>query len=630
MICVALWILTFAAAPAKAAEPAVKTTNSVAAIIQRHLAAAGGKVALANIESQLSTLSVQEGGQSFTAEIHFEAGDKLLLKVVTADGLEIRQGHDGRGHYWRQDPRGIRQFTEAKDLLDFRELSLCLSATALLELKQHFPNVEPGAEEKVAALDGQMIDAQMAQGSVKLWFDRKTGLLSKVGDSVLDQYRAEGGILVPHLIRKGNGDVLEVKTVTFNAAMADAQFAQPPGATVPNESGAADIGYATLLNPGATLGITRRPAPAHFGRGARSSVPVYQPHSQKPFQVDLRGVDVSAAILNGRLSDLLHADFDSKTVWPTELPKGFSPAKIMEAGKNPGLGVKQLHQKGVSGKGVGLAIIDQTLLVGHVEYRDQLRSYEELHAPARAQAQMHGPAVASIAVGKNVGVAPGADLYYVAETHGTFSQGKLDWDFTWLARSIDRILALNAALPNERKIRVISISVGWSSGQKGCAETDAAVQRAKDAGVFVISTAIERTHHLAFHGLGRDPRQDPEQPTSYDLGSWWADSFLQGQRRFAPGERLLVPMDARATASPTGDHDYVFYASGGWSWSVPYLAGLYALACQVQPDITPELFWATALKTGRTIPRERDGASYQLGSIVDPVALIEALQKPSS
>ena len=44
-------------------------------------------------------------------------------------------------------------------------------------------------------------------------------------------------------------------------------------------------------------------------------------------------------------------------------------------------------------------------------------------------------------------------------------------------------------------------------------------------------------------------------------------------------------MDSRCTASPTGINDYVYYREGGMSWTVPYLAGLYALACQVNPDI---------------------------------------------
>jgi len=60
-------------------------------------------------------------------------------------------------------------------------------------------------------------------------------------------------------------------------------------------------------------------------------------------------------------------------------------------------------------------------------------------------------------------------------------------------------------------------------------------------------------------------------------------------------------MDSRTTASFTGISEYVFYREGGWSWSIPYIAGLYALAAQVDPEIPPERFWSLAMETGRTI-----------------------------
>ncbi|MGH7972581.1 MAG: S8 family serine peptidase, partial [Limisphaerales bacterium] len=439
---------------------------------------------------------------------------------------------------------------------------------------------------------------------------------------------AEDGIKIPHLVRKSESSVMKLKAVKFNVPLADSLFAKPAG-TAPAIGPDGGPAMATSLNPGSQPGIVRRPPPAVFEKEPLSVLPKYNPSSPNPFQVDLRGADLTKLDVGSRSSDLFHADFDSKTRWPGSLPQGFAPHEIMESGKNPGLRLGELHRRGITGKGVGLAIIDQTLLVDHTEYKDRLRSYEEIHSPADASAQMHGPAVASIAVGKTCGVAPEADLYYIAEIHGTVDHGKFNWDFTWLAQSIDRILELNRALPKDHKIRVISISVGWSGDQKGSVEADAAVQRAKEAGVFVISTALERTHHLRFHGLGRDSTRNPDDYGSYGLGSWWAEMFKNGQQRFGPGERLLVPMDSRTTASPTGSSDYVFYSNGGWSWCVPYIAGLYALACQVNPDITPDEFWSAALKTGRTTTIDGGGKPVELGTIVDPVALMDALRRGS-
>jgi hypothetical protein len=387
--------------------------------------------------------------------------------------------------------------------------------------------------------------------------------------------------------------------------------------------------YRTILSPEGSLAIVRNPPAANF---RLYKLPSYDPTSQNGFQVDLRGGDVSNVDLQGRLTDLMHANFDDRTIWPANLPDGFDPQEMMNLGRNPGLRVRELHQRGIVGKGVGIGIIDQGLLVDHVEYRDRLRLYEEIHCQDNA-ASMHGAAVSSIAVGKTVGVAPEADLYFIAETHGTWSPGSpFKWDFHWLAKSIDRLLEINRTLPPDRKIRVISISVGWDPQRKGFEEANRAVERAKKENVFVISTSLERTHKLAFHGLGRDPLKDPDHVQSYGPGSWWREQFFKGtggwsydRLRNAERPRLMVPMDSRCIASPCGPEQYVFYANGGWSWSVPYLAGLYALACEVNPTVTPEEFWSIGLETGKTITIERDGKTYVFGKIVDPVALIDVL-----
>ena len=74
----------------------------------------------------------------------------------------------------------------------------------------------------------------------------------------------------------------------------------------------------------------------------------------------------------------MYASFDSQTQWPAanKIPAGFDWRKIMELNKDPGLEVRALHEQGITGKGVSIAIIDQTLLVDHIEYKDRLRLYE--------------------------------------------------------------------------------------------------------------------------------------------------------------------------------------------------------------------------------------------------------------
>jgi hypothetical protein len=87
----------------------------------------------------------------------------------------------------------------------------------------------------------------------------------------------------------------------------------------------------------------------------------------------------------------------------------------------------------------------------------------------------------------------------------------------------------------------------------------------------------------------------------------------------------MTPMDARCTASPTGPHDYVFYPGGGMSWTAPYQAGLYALACQVKPAVTPGEFLETAYRTGDPFKLTGSEAPDIPARVVNPVRLIEAL-----
>jgi hypothetical protein len=153
--------------------------------------------------------------------------------------------------------------------------------------------------------------------------------------------------------------------------------------------------------------------------------------------------------------------------------------------------------------------------------------------------------------------------------------------------------------------------------------------------VFVVSMGLDLDYpgHPSFlMGLGRDPDADPDVVKSLELGRWeQADlsqpgsRFAQNLRRRATRGALMTPMDARCTASPTGPHDYVFYRSGGMSWTAPYLAGLYALACQVKPAVTPGEFLETAYRTGDPFKLTGSEAPDIPARVVNPVRLIEAL-----
>ena len=346
------------------------------------------------------------------------------------------------------------------------------------------------------------------------------------------------------------------------------------------------------------------------------------PETDENMGLDLRGGDASALDFTEETELLSRVTFDSSTVWPEKLPKPFSPDDIMENGKNPGLGIRALHEKGIIGEGISIAIIDQALNPEHPEYADNLMSYELLHCSDQA-AQMHGSAVTSLAVGKTCGVAPGAKVYYIASTFGSHRIGGMKMDLNYMADSIDRVLEINELLPESQKIRVISISRGFSS-EKGADEVRKAIERAKEEGVFVITTSTEANYGFVLAGLGKEQTTDPDDVSVYGPGHFWSEAFYSGSTQNASSV-LLVPMDARTYASWYDPEGYEFASSGGLSWSVPWLAGMYALCLQVDRELTPEEFIRTAFDTGTVQTVEYDKREYKLGTIIDPAALVNAL-----
>jgi len=292
--------------------------------------------------------------------------------------------------------------------------------------------------------------------------------------------------------------------------------------------------------------------------------------------------------------------FDSQTVWPgsDKLPDGFNPVRLLEEGKNPGLGIRKLQEQGIDGRGVGIAIIDQPLLKNHIEYADKIVHYETKGLIAGfAPPQMHGPPVSSIAVGKTCGVAPGAALFYFAvSTWKPDNQPYCD--------IINEIIQLNQSSNVSEKIRVVSISMGMFSHWDDFDRWKEILAKAEKQGILVVTCDPA---FLEYGTLARIPGKDPDNSLSYRRG-----------RYSSADDILFIPTGNRTIASYHGPDVYTFDRTGGMSWAAPYLAGLAALAYQVNSEIEPktivELWLQTAVRT-------------DAGPVVNPTGFIEAVRK---
>ena len=367
--------------------------------------------------------------------------------------------------------------------------------------------------------------------------------------------------------------------------------------------------------------------------------------------------------------------FNSKTEFPSvdKMPQGFNPQQILENGKAPGLSIGDLHATGITGKDITVAIIDQPLNTEHSEIKDNIIHYESNGYPEYLEAQFHGTAVSSLLAGKTVGVAPDAKIVYFAANATKIKRTRADEnfqkvlrqyfpkdmdfdktikdilnnrhqideefshkinqiianlppdikeqafsvkteiDFTHRANALRKILFMNARLPQDKKISAVSISWGMLGTDP---ESTKIIKQLIDSGVMVLTTDAERFYgdKANFITIDRKMNSNPDDIQSYEAGFWKKnkDNFHK---------HLLVPAGGRTIAGNQSNDDYIYCgADSGMSWSTPYLVGVYALAKQVAPNLTPHHFFEVAQQTA--ISNGKTGNN----KIVQPQRIIQHLQ----
>lgn len=385
---------------------------------------------------------------------------------------------------------------------------------------------------------------------------------------------------------------------------------------------------------------------------------------------DASEVDLSNA---GDMLPYIH--FNSKTKFPStdKMPDGFNPQQVLENGKAPGLNIADLHTMGITGKGIIVAIIDQPLNTEHIEIKDNIIHYESAGYPEHIEAQFHGTAVSSLLAGKTVGVAPDAKIVYFAapgtktkmaiadenfqkvlrqhfpkninfeETIKDILDGrhqtdeefrhkinqiiailppdikeqalsvKTEIDFTHRANALRKILFMNSRLPQNKKISAVSISWGLLGTDP---ESTKLIKQLIESGVMVLTTDSSRFYgdKAAFTTIDRNMKSDPDDIKSYDAGFWKANKDNLH-------ERLLAPAGGRTIAGFLDYDDYIYCgANSGMSWATPYLVGVYALAKQIAPNLTPHRFFEVAQQTAVSNGKTGDN------KIIQPQKIIQYLQ----
>ena len=326
--------------------------------------------------------------------------------------------------------------------------------------------------------------------------------------------------------------------------------------------------------------------------------------------LDLSYMDLSAYELSKM--DVSFVTYSDLTVWPkdvSKLPPHFQPKELLEERKNFGLGIKNLHKQGITGKNRAVAVIDWRKLSNHLEYYQNIKGYEEYDVLPDG-GDLSGGQLVSALVGKTCGAAPDADVYY-------YSVGTIGRAQTYYALALNKICDLHEELIKTGKngIDAVCLLRGLLApcfkDDEGAAEFRQAAERAQKLGIWL---PFDYQNYGA-KGVGCKIGGDIENFEDYELFYSKNPRRIQDEKRLR--QTLCMPAGRHTVAGNDTLKSYVFnpYPTN----LEAYKCGLYLLAKSVNPNLSGQEFWQKALASGDFVEN--------IGIIVNPQKLIENCQK---
>ncbi|MBQ6517025.1 S8/S53 family peptidase, partial [bacterium] len=377
---------------------------------------------------------------------------------------------------------------------------------------------------------------------------------------------------------------------------------------------------------------------------------------------DARFTDISG--LKMSLEDLLDLQVDNTTLMSQDQHDKLNT--VTEAMKDSGLGISSEHQDRFTGKGVKIAVIGQPLSP-HNEYSGKILSYEKIgydnSTKEESEGTMHAAQTVSMINGTNCGVAPDSTIAYYAADNITYDKDDIEkymlsiklaikqtsnndykkylkQQLKYLKRNknnpntfvsknenytkaIRKVIEENKKLPEGQKIPVISISWAFDELAPDYPELMETIKEATEQGIFVISGSMNNMYGINVMSADRNPSKDVNDPASYHEGTY---ARLTGFSKNASDEikdnTILLPTEHRTLADYKTTDGYVYNgASDGSGFNAAYLAGMYALMKEANPDTTPLEFLEKILVTSDEC-HNKDGSFA--GRLINPRNLLDS------
>jgi len=260
------------------------------------------------------------------------------------------------------------------------------------------------------------------------------------------------------------------------------------------------------------------------------------------------------------------------------------------------VGLEKLHSKGITGKGVTVAVVDSGI-APHPDFQDRIVAFRDFTGSRTVRRNPldltgHGTHVAGLIAGSGQeirGVAPEAQLVGLR-----------------IASEEDAIDAIDWAIKNKEKysIDVLNLSLGVDAPQNPAEDKfRKAAERAVEAGIIVVTASGNECHSNSCNSTISSPGISPEVITVGaldDRGTVTANddrvyaASSRGEKNggkpdlIAEGVNVLAPLAEGSKFAEGLSKSARYLALAGSSQAAPVVSGTVALMLQVNPNLSPK------------------------------------------
>ena len=303
------------------------------------------------------------------------------------------------------------------------------------------------------------------------------------------------------------------------------------------------------------------------------------------------------------LKDMSHIAFSSTTKWPqtNKLPEGFDPASVLENSITCGEDVKKIHQEGITGEGITVAVIDSSFQGGdHIEFKNaRLVKATLKDVELDDYCHFHMECVLSKLVGENLGMAPNCRvLCYEVNTEEDNSE-----DVVKCLHDIKR------RINNGEKVGAVCISASIEDYYNFYKEYCLLVKELAIMGCEVVDS--ERFGENFFCCGSSFVNKDDYNEASFI-------EFYSGALKKECNNKVNFICSGRAIPEFCNNNGYKYEVIDCFSWCVPQAVGLYALCLSQIKLLSWEMFVVICKKTSVVNKRGI--------RLVNPIKVIEVVK----